>query len=422
MPGPNGILDRGADPSTPTRRQQVALGTPLGSYVSPQSGCGGTIKADALQVQAWETLELHTFAGGDVALRAPNGQYFGADGDQVRVDRASVGKNERFQLVDLGGGSVRLRAANGKYMHMVGFGAGIDVSATQPATAERFSIARVRDPWDWERVDARSPVVMNSAPAVARSGSRIDVFFRGTDNALYYKRFDSLHWHSAVKIGGNVAGAIGAVAQGSSGIIRAYYRADNASIRGCANDGITTEWNLWSQLGGVLGSGPAAASGSGGNVDVFAVNSEGGISQTYLWQGAWTPWTSRGAPSGKRFSSPPAAFDTASGAHHVYCRADGGGIWQLVHAGGWGAWTLVGGLATSGPAAVSVADGKVDLFVRGGDGGLAHVAFRDGAWGSWRRLGGALTSAPSVLVIDDVAHVYARAHDNSLILKRVALT
>jgi hypothetical protein len=67
----------------------------------------------------------------------------------------------------------------------------------------------------------------------------------------------------------------------------------------------------------------------------------------------------------------------------------------------WGAMTSIGGLATGAPSLVSFAAGRLDLFVRGGDGGVWHrYKSPGGAWNSdgFLPLGGTINGSPEAVV------------------------
>src|SRR5205814_1457110 len=114
----------------------------------------------------------------------------------------------------------------------------------------------------WERLGG----ILTSDPGsdAWASGQWIDVFVRGTDNALWHK------WWNPV--GG---------------------------------------WSGWENLGGVLTSGPDSASCNTNHVDVFVIGTDGG-----LWQKGWnsttgwTGWISRAA-TGPRAQEPFAAAPPA---------------------------------------------------------------------------------------------------------------
>lgn len=83
---------------------------------------------------------------------------------------------------------------------------------------------------------------------------------------------------------------------------------------------------------------------------------------------------------------------------------------------GAGPWTSLGGIASYGPAAVSSAGGRVDVFVVGYEGILNHGWLSNaGRWSGWERLGGTLTSSPAAVSFDDGTLVVAgRGTDRAL--------
>jgi hypothetical protein len=58
----------------------------------------------------------------------------------------------------------------------------------------------------------------------------------------------------------------------------------------------------------------------------------------------------------------------------------------------YGGWSKIGGYVTEKPGAVSMAPGRVDLFVRGSDMGLWTMTITNGTPGAWTSLGGTLLS------------------------------
>ena len=50
-------------------------------------------------------------------------------------------------------------------------------------------------------------------------------------------------------------------------------------------------------------------------------------------------------------------------------------------------WESLGGRLTSGPGISSWGSGRLDVFVRGTDNALWHMAYNGGGWGSWEQLG-----------------------------------
>ncbi len=194
-------------------------------------------------------------------------------------------------------------------------------------------------PWSgWESLGG----VLTSAPAVCSWASgRLDVFVRGTDNALWHK------WYS----GG---------------------------------------WSGWESLGGVLSSGPAAVSWAPNRIDVFVRGTDNALWHKW-YSGAWSGWESLGGV----LTSDPAVCSWASGRLDVFVRGTDNALWHKWYSGGWSGWESLGGVLTSAPDAVSWGTNRIDVFGRGTDNALWHKWY-SGAWSGWESLGGVLTSGPGV--------------------------
>ncbi|KAK7978413.1 hypothetical protein PG988_005903 [Apiospora saccharicola] len=54
----------------------------------------------------------------------------------------------------------------------------------------------------------------------------------------------------------------------------------------------------------------------------------------------------------------------------------------------WTEYEDLKGFVTVPPTVVSREPGRLDVFTRGGDGGLWHLSFRDGNWSDWKLLNG----------------------------------
>ncbi|KAK7924380.1 hypothetical protein PG985_006434 [Apiospora marii] len=121
-----------------------------------------------------------------------------------------------------------------------------------------------------------------------------------------------------------------------------------------------------------------------------------------FWQ--WTPendWS----PSGSALAGPsdlqpwaaPAAVAWAGDDRRLDVFAVSRVNNHLVHTwrdadnavGTWASWEDLKGFVTTPPVAVSRAAGVLDVFVRGGDGGLWHLGFQEGKWAGWERVSGA---------------------------------
>jgi hypothetical protein len=57
------------------------------------------------------------------------------------------------------------------------------------------------------------------------------------------------------------------------------------------------------------------------------------------------------------------------------------------------------GVTLDPPSVVAQENGRLDLFVRGQDNALWHRTFDGNRWSNWESLGGVLTSGPAAVVI-----------------------
>ena len=219
----------------------------------------------------------------------------------------------------------------------------------------------------------------------AMGPNRIDVFVQGSDNALWHKWWD-----------------------GTSG----------------GTEGV---WNEWESLGGVLTSAPAVTThDANGSMDVFVRGSNNGL--WYLgYNGSWQNWKSFGSPPGG-LASAPAAGSQELGAFDVFVTGADAGLWQMsgsadpISGAGGGPWTQVarsgtqptGGVA-SAPAIARFGTAGYDVIARGGDNALWHTQFNGTSWSAWESLGGVLSSGPAAVSPDsNTLYVFGVGSDSAI--------
>lgn len=144
----------------------------------------------------------------------------------------------------------------------------------------------------------------------------------------------------------------------------------------------------------MAGIGPAATSWGVGPV-LVAVDTSG-----HVWWNE-SAWSSLG---GVATSSPAATTPnfTPNVVLDVFVRGTNGALYErstLNNGASWGAWSNLGGqlAAGTGPAACSWGPGRVDVSVQGTDGALWHKGSTNygASWSNWQSLGGKLTSSPA---------------------------
>ena len=194
---------------------------------------------------------------------------------------------------------------------------------------------------------------------------------------------------AATPLSGGVRGAPALVAR-RGGALEVFVRGTDDAVwtRARSGDG----WTRWTSLGGIAHSRPAAARGDGDDLHVLVTGSDGRV-----WQrsssapGTWSRWRLVGGTPAP--GTGPAAVATGADRLDVVVHDAAGGIsWRRATAGTWGPWTPLGG-AVDGDPAVASADGELTVVVRGPDG---RASTRTAASGdAWRSLGGALSSDPA---------------------------
>jgi len=145
----------------------------------------------------------------------------------------------------------------------------------------------------------------------------------------------------------------------------------------------------WLDLGdGTLVGEPAVALNTNGSLEVFAVNRQGALK--HLWQtsanGKFGSWASLGGT----LSSDPGVGRNPDGRLEVFALGTKNElihIWQTAPHAGWSGWGSLGGVGLDGfagrPVPGANADGRLEVFVTGGDQRLYHIAQVSGGWSGW---------------------------------------
>ncbi len=235
-----------------------------------------------------------------------------------------------------------------------------------------------------------------TGPAVcAPDANSLDVFVRGTDNALYYTHYSGSGWSSWTSLGGVLTSSPAAVSR-PNGKIDVFVRAtDNALwTRATTNGG--TSWSGWSKIGGQLlgGTSPAAYAWGDTRIGWMVTGTDNAVWHMWKDSAGTHGWQSLGGP----LTSSPAATSPMSGVIDVFGRVSNGVAYQREYSNNaWSSsWTSIGGQIASGtgPAACSWGSGRLDVFVQGLDGTIWHRSY-NGAWSDWQSIGGAASSSPA---------------------------
>jgi fibronectin type 3 domain-containing protein len=153
-----------------------------------------------------------------------------------------------------------------------------------------------------------------------------------------------------------------------------------------------SSWGNWTPLGGVLTSDPSVVSWGANRIDVFVRGTDNQLWHKWYASGVWYGWE----PLGGVLTSAPSASSWGPNRLDIFVRGTDMQLWQKTWNGaGWGNWQPLGGILTSSPGAVSSTANRIDVFVRGTDNGLWQKTWNGSSWGNWQPHGGVLTSAPA---------------------------
>jgi putative pyrroloquinoline-quinone binding quinoprotein/putative pyrroloquinoline-quinone-binding quinoprotein len=300
-------------------------------------------------------------AGGLVWTIDPNGTFYALDEQAGTVTfSANVGSAQHFATPTSGTGRIFVPAGS--------------------------QVQAFRLPWStWSTAGGS----VTSGPDVASWGAQhLDLFARGTDNALWTRTFNGTTWTGWSSLGGEITSDPSAVSQ-ASGRIDVFARGTDGALWQRSFNG---SWGPWASLGGGMIGGPDASSWGSGRVDVFIRGLDNAIWHRAATGSTWGGWESLGGS----ISSDPAAVSQAPNSINLFARGADNALWHRPYTGSWGAWSSLGGSLTSGPDAASWGGGRVDVFARGGDLAAWHRAFA-GGWTGWESLGGQLTSDPAAV-------------------------
>jgi len=253
-----------------------------------------------------------------------------------------------------------------------------------------------------------APAGVVGAPAVcSQTGTNsLDLFVRGTDNAIYWRHEAGTVWGLWAYLGGYVTSDPSATSAVSGHIFVCARGGDGAFW---SRDTMTggSSWFNWQTLHGKLleGTGPAAFS-DGGVVYPAVI----GTNHELFW------WTSGGWKSlGGYLTSSPAGASYGSNMFVIAARGGDGAVWRMYTLDGgtsWHPWVSCGGRLLQGtsPAVVSPATGGANVAVIGTNNALYWWTGT-----SWTSLGGYLTSSPAAASHStNVVDVFARGGDGNI--------
>jgi hypothetical protein len=233
---------------------------------------------------------------------------------------------------------------------------------------------------------------------------RLDLFVRGSDDALWHNPYFG-SWSGWERLGGSLTSDPAAVSWEKGRI--------DVFGRGIAQHGSRLlhrsyvkgkGWSFWEYLRGgeLTASGPAVCSWAAGRLDVFVRGTDNALWRIW-YDGDWSRWELLGGI----LSSDPAAISWSFGRIDVFARGTDNALWHKWYDGGWSGWTSLGGVLKSGPTVCSWMPGRLDVFVQGTDNALWHIWYDETGdrtsllgqsnWSRWESLGGNLAAKPTAV-------------------------
>lgn len=244
--------------------------------------------------------------------------------------------------------------------------------------------------------------IASSSPDISSgNANQLDVFVRGTDNALWHKSWNRTAWSNWETLGGILTSKPASASWASDRTDVFVRGSDNALYHKNWNG---TSWSNWENLGGVLTSGPAAASWNLGHLDVFVRGTDNALYHKWfeLGYGGWSSWERLGG----YLTSDPVAVSWSYNRLDIFVR---GTDYQLYHRFWdglyWSNWEGLGGYLTSGPAASSCTSGHLDVFVNGTDHGVWQKGWDGNVWTAWKPLGGRFAADPGASCLTGTSSV-----------------
>jgi hypothetical protein len=244
--------------------------------------------------------------------------------------------------------------------------------------------------WDgtrWNAWESLGPAIVSSPAAVSWGPNRIDLFGVGADGNVWHKVWDVVWNHGWTswlsEIGapppGIVVGSSPSVSSWAANRLDVFVLGTDNAIWHAWWDG--TRWNAWESLGPTILSSPAAVSWGPNRIDLFGVGADGNVWHKVwdvVWNHGWTSWLSEiGAPPpGIAAGSSPSVSSWAANRLDVFVLGTDDAIWHAWWDGTrWNTWQSLGPAIVSSPAAVSWGPDQIDLFGVGTDGNVWHKVF-----------------------------------------------
>jgi len=228
-------------------------------------------------------------------------------------------------------------------------------------------------------------VVRDWPSATSWGSNRLDVFGRGTDNALWHKWWDGGKWSGWESLGGVIFQAPSCTSWGPNRI-DCFVVGGSDSFYHKWWDG--SKWSGWERLSGIVNEAISCVTQRENSLDCFVRGTDMALYQR-SWNGSkWSEWTRLGG----KLDSAPACVVKNPGTIHCFYRGTDNTLREKtmqVNADGTaayteGEWTNLGGQISETPSAVYIDPGKIEVMARNMQGMMVRRFHVDGQWHGWK--------------------------------------
>ena len=227
----------------------------------------------------------------------------------------------------------------------------------------------------------------------------LELFIRGSNGHLYRKSRNAPGgvfggWSDWLDVGGGFDSDPACVAWPER-IDLIARRADGNIYLGTHSGGA---WSEWTSIGAPTGgaSDPAIASWQPDRLDVFVRGLDDDLLYQRTFDGDWSNWAQPAAAS-LAFASKPSAVSWGSNRIDVTVRGKDNQIWYLTYAGTWLAPGYFQKQVRGAVAISSWEPNRLDLFARGQDDKLWHIAWTGSGWTNFFSLAVGLVGSPAAI-------------------------
>lgn len=271
---------------------------------------------------------------------------------------------------------------------------------------------------------------LTSAPAVARNADgRLELYGRGYDGAARHcwQTAPNGGWSPWSMQGGALAGSGYlstrlASARNADGRLAVAARFEDGSVQVVSQQAPNNGWGPWVSLSGKVGGDPVLAQHQDGRLAVFVRGHDGIVYVQHQAApgAAFGGWAGLPENAPIRVTGNPGVARNADGRLQLFARGGDHAIWHLAQVapnGPFGPWASLGGDFAGDPVVGVNADGRLEVFARGPNGRLYHAWQKSpgGALSPFAYRGGALTGNLAVARnADGRLEVLARGTDNAI--------